>query len=117
MDPVFGVPFAAWPGETRVHVASVTREELDRVGWLSKAEGIARASRVSLDDLLGRVRTASVSRARHTLWLAMSRAGMSSLEIARIFGRNHATVLYGKGRIAHEQASKPRLEVSRDPGT
>ncbi len=71
---------------------------------LALVEQIAARRGVLLDQLCGTTRTLSVSRARQEAWWHMRHhpeRSYSLLEIARLFGRHHTTVLAGV--VAHEQ--------------
>lgn len=59
-------------------------------------------------DVCGRRRTLSVTRARHELWWLIRnhpQRAYSYLEIARLFGRDHTTVIHGVA--AHLRRSSP----------
>ena len=68
------------------------RDLLDLVREISARRGVV------VDQLCGRVRTRSVSWARQEVWWRMRHHPerfYSLLEIAQLFGRNHATVKAG----------------------
>jgi hypothetical protein len=48
---------------------------------------------VTLELLAGRVRTASVARARVSVWRWLRSEGLSWPEIGQLFGRDHTTVM------------------------
>ncbi len=78
------------------------RDLLSLVGDVCRRRGIARA------ELLGRIRTQSVSRARQELWWLLRHdpeRHYSLLEIARLFGRDHATIAAG---LAAHLRRRPR---------
>jgi chromosomal replication initiation ATPase DnaA len=71
---------------------------------LALAETVCAHRGVALDDLCGRARTQSVSWARHEVWWRIRHhpeRWYSLLEIARLFGRDHATIRHGI--VAHER--------------
>jgi chromosomal replication initiation ATPase DnaA len=80
---------------TPVHVVVETlqaRDLLELVHQVSARRGVV------LHELCGRVRARSVSRARQEVWwllLHHPERYYSLVEIARLFGRNHATVKAG----------------------
>ena len=51
-------------------------------------------------EICGRVRTARICDARHSVWFLLTRlGGVSQSEIARMYGRDHTTVMSGVRRI------------------
>ena len=79
-------------------------DDLDARDLLSLVDGICHRRGVPRDELCGRSRAHSVSRARHEVWWLLRNDPerfYSLLEIARLFGRDHATVL--AGIAAHER--------------
>lgn len=62
----------------------------------------ALAFGVSAWLLVGRDRSARVSRARHACWSAMLDAGYTSVHVGRMFGRDHTTILDGAKRFRDE---------------
>lgn len=76
---------------------------------LELVEDVRTRRGVPLHDLCGRTRTQSVSRARQEVWWRLRHHPdrfYSVLEIARLFGRDHATV------IAGIEAHRRRLETT-----
>jgi chromosomal replication initiation ATPase DnaA len=70
-------------------------EERDLVGML---DTICRARGVTRDELCGRERTKNIALARHELWWTLRNTpamSFSYVEIGRIFGRDHSSVLHG----------------------
>jgi chromosomal replication initiation ATPase DnaA len=69
---------------------------------------VCRLRGVSPDDLCGNRRTKAVSYARHEVWAsihALPHRHYSYVEIGRIFGRDHSTVLAGV-RAHHRRAGR-----------
>jgi chromosomal replication initiation ATPase DnaA len=82
---------------TMKHVGAVVRD-LDARDLLSVVDDVCRRRGVPRNDLCGRTRTQSVSHARQEIWWRLRHdpeRHYSLLEIARLFGRDHATVLAG----------------------
>jgi chromosomal replication initiation ATPase DnaA len=74
----------------------------------SLVDDVCRRRGVIREELCGRARTSSVSRARQKLWwLIRNQPGRhySLLEIASLFRRDHTTVLHGIR--AHQQRAMP----------
>lgn len=72
--------------------ALAARDLLELVDDVCRLRGVARA------DLCGRIRSRSVSRARQETWWRLRlhpHRFYSLVEIARLFGRDHATVRAG----------------------
>lgn len=72
--------------------------DLHNRNLLDLVEAIRLRRGVALLDLCGRERSRSVSWARHEVWWALRHdpdRHFSLLEIARLFGRDHATVKAG----------------------
>jgi len=85
-------------------------DDLDARDLLSLVDDVCRHRRVPRAELCGRSRAQSVSRARHEVWWLLRydpERFYSLLEIARLFGRDHATVLAG---IAAHERRRPRAE-------
>ena len=75
--------------------------ERDLVGLL---DDICRTRGVTREEVCGRKRTKNVARARQELWSRLRRdPGMSYGEIARLFGRNHTTVMTGVRAFLRER--------------
>jgi chromosomal replication initiation ATPase DnaA len=83
--------------------------DLDVRDLLALVDDVCRRRGVPRALLAGRTRTQSVSRARQEVWWLMRHhpeRHYSLLEIARLFGRDHATIL--AGLAAHgRRASAP----------
>ncbi len=78
--------------------AQAVLEDLSARDLLELAEDVRVRRGVTTAELYGRGRTQSVSRARHEIWWRMRNhpeRHYSLLEIARLFGRDHATVKVG----------------------
>jgi chromosomal replication initiation ATPase DnaA len=78
--------------------ARAVLENLRRRDLLALVREISTRRGVLLDELCGRQRARSVSRARQEVWWRMRHHPeryYSLLEIARLFGRDHGTVLAG----------------------
>lgn len=60
------------------------------------AENIAaKTVYVTADDILGASRMPLVCKARHELFAALWRDGLSAAEIGKLVGKDHVTVIYG----------------------
>jgi chromosomal replication initiation ATPase DnaA len=73
-------------------------EDLSVRDLLCLVEEVCRRRGVPRDQVCGRTRTQSVSRARQEVWWLLRHhpeRHYSLLEIARLFGRDHATVVAG----------------------
>jgi chromosomal replication initiation ATPase DnaA len=78
--------------------ARAVLENLRRRDLLALVREISTRRGVLLDELCGRQRARSVSRARQEVWWRMRHHPeryYSLLEIARLFGRDHGTVVAG----------------------
>ena len=61
-------------------------------------DDVCRHHHVTRDEICGRTRTRMVCNARHDLWRRLyhhDSFGFSYVEIGRMFGRHHTTVLHG----------------------
>lgn len=86
---------------------------VERDLWLPLVK-IAKAHRVSIDEVLGPSRQSFVVRARHACMVHLSeREGFSSTTIGHLLGRDHSTVLYALKR-ARESAKAQGANVSGD---
>ena len=74
-------------------------------------EAVARQFGVSVEQILGRGRTASVAQARQTtMYLLNVELGMPPTAVGRFLsGRNHSTVIHGVERIRTAMANDERL--------
>jgi chromosomal replication initiation ATPase DnaA len=68
------------------------RKELGASNLLAEAEIICGAHRVSLDVVLSGIRSRAASKARHAIFAAIRKHGLSYPEIARLFGMDHTSV-------------------------
>ena len=55
----------------------------------------AAATGVSVDDLLGRSRLRGITQARHLAMFMARETGAKYQVIARVFGRDHTTIIHG----------------------
>lgn len=69
------------------------RDNLEARGLLAAAEAIARDHHVTVDEMLGRLRTPHVHRARVAFVFALKARGLSSTAIGRLVDRDHTSVL------------------------
>ena len=96
----------------RRHLALL--DELDARGLLDLVDDLCRRRGVLRRELLGRHRTRGVVRARHELWWLLRHdpeRTYSLPELARLFDRDHTTILAGVA--AH--ASRQRCGTSPNP--
>ena len=83
-------------------------EALRDRGLLDLLDAVCRRRNVAREEVCGRGRTRSVSRARHELWWELRRhPGMSFGEIGRLFARNHTTVMMGVRTFERARADAP----------
>jgi chromosomal replication initiation ATPase DnaA len=76
------------------------------------AQATAKFYEMDVSEILSRRRDSTVSYARHVCWwLIRHRTPMSYPEIARLFDRDHTSVMYGVNRIA-----KIRTQMIHDIG-
>jgi chromosomal replication initiation ATPase DnaA len=78
--------------------AAVVVQELQARNLLELVEQVRALRGVSLSELCGRTRTRNVVAARHEVWCRIRNHPdrcYSLLEIARLFGNDHATVWAG----------------------
>lgn len=64
-------------------------KSLSDIGLVALKHGLTR------HDILGRVKTTHICRARHEAYYHFRRKGWSYPEIGRLFGRDHSTIIYG----------------------
>lgn len=77
---------------------------------LADVERVCRERRVLVADVLGGSREQSVSRARHAVWRDLTeRYGMSTLEMGRLLGNNHVSIMRALGR----KPRRPPMAVAR----
>jgi chromosomal replication initiation ATPase DnaA len=87
---------------------------LERRGLVELLDSVCRARGVTREELCGRGRSLSVSRARQELWWRIRHLpdrDYSYSEIAHLFGRDPTTVLHGAG--AHARRVANSITVSR----
>jgi chromosomal replication initiation ATPase DnaA len=85
-------------------------------GLLELVDAVCAHRGVTRDELCGRSRTRAVAAARHELWWLMRHHPdrcYSYSEIARIVGRDHATVLHGVAIHTRSQTPQPNLDLPR----
>ncbi len=68
----------------------------ERWGWM--VESVAERHGVSVGDIIGRIGTREVTRARHDLMTCMWGSGCGYAEIGRLLGRDHSSVIYAVRR-------------------
>lgn len=67
--------------------------ELAKRRLLSIVQEAAELYHVRPEEILGRGRSKSIARARHSVFLSLRVRGLSYPEIGRLMGRDHTTVL------------------------
>ena len=73
---------------------------------LDLLDAVCRRRNVTREEVCGRRRTRNIARARQELWWELRRdPGMSFGEIARLFDRNHTTVMTGVRVFARTRAA------------
>jgi chromosomal replication initiation ATPase DnaA len=77
--------------------------ELERRGLAGLATRVADLHGVDVLAMLGHRRFRELSRARQVLWAVLATRGWSLSRIARVFDRDHTTVLVGVRRVTPEQ--------------
>ena len=81
-------------------------EALRERDLLELLDRVCQARGVTREEVCGRCRTKNVARARHELWWELRRhPGMSYGEIARLFDRNHSTVMTGVRAVERARAT------------
>jgi len=65
---------------------------------LRHIRAFADRHRVSAKDLIGPSRVRALAHLRFRLWVEMRAQGLSYARIAMLFGRDHASVVYGVAR-------------------
>ena len=75
-------------------------ERLRERGLYQLAEDAAKRHHVLVREVLGRGRTPMVVRARHDLFGALRKLGMSSREIGAMLDRDYTTILHACKRAA-----------------
>lgn len=72
---------------------------------------ISKASGVPVEVMRGKNRGRENVLARHLLWLvARDHMGFSFMHLARIFGRDHTTIMNGVQRMRADQMTKTTVE-------
>jgi chromosomal replication initiation ATPase DnaA len=67
---------------------------------------VCAANHVTIGQVCGRARHASITVARHAVWtIIRSRFGLSYPEIGELFGVDHATVMHGVKK------ARPRIDA------
>lgn len=75
--------------------------------WLDLAVDAARDGGVTVDDVLGHARLASVKRARHDYWSRLRSFRYSYPEIAARVGVHHTTVLHALKKLRARGDARP----------
>lgn len=84
-----------------VKVAKETRVMTPRQRHMANATAfVAECCDVSVDEIMGRTKTARISLARAHCFFECVRMGMTKSEVARFYGVDHTSVLHGCRRIA-----------------
>lgn len=80
-------------------------DRLESRGLRGLVDSACAETGISITEVIGRRRFASITRARHMLWFWLYReTGLSYPEIGRIFEVDHTTVLAAVHKIAREHA-------------
>lgn len=67
---------------TQVSIRQITREACAATGQ-------------PIPDIMGKSRKAALCRVRERIWLQAHEAGFSSVQIGRVFKRDHTSILHG----------------------
>jgi chromosomal replication initiation ATPase DnaA len=78
---------------TDQEVERIIRALIDR-GFYRPLLSICRRYHVTLDDVIRKVGTRQVARARDACFAAVSDAGLSRMEVGKLMGFGHSTVTY-----------------------
>jgi chromosomal replication initiation ATPase DnaA len=85
-------------------IPSDVENQLRARDLLALVDDVCKRRGVTLDELCGRARSQAISRARHEVWWRIRHhpeRAYSYPEIARIFARDHTTIMAGIS--AHER--------------
>lgn len=88
-------------------------DEVTRARVLTIAEPIAVDTGVSVQAMLGRVRRARITAARHKLWAALYLAKFSHPEIAELVGCDHSTIIAGVTKALGRDVYKAEVRMRR----
>jgi chromosomal replication initiation ATPase DnaA len=92
-------------------------EDLDRRDALELARAVAQKHGVSLNDVLGRSRRSTPTRARHELWARLYDEAIPTLSaLGRVFERDHATIRAGILKYAAREAGTETATSTVDRG-
>lgn len=73
---------------------------------------ISRASGVGIAEMRSHLRTKAYAEARQVVWYILhDHIGLSYLEIAEIYQRNHTTIIHGTRRIRTDRAKAAKRVV------
>lgn len=93
------------PGAPAVSSGAVIYALRDR-DMLDVVREVCAANHVTIGQVCGRARHASIATARHAVWtIIRSRFGLSYPEIGELFGVDHTTVMAGIRK------AKPRIDA------
>ena len=81
---------------------------LDERNLLGYLDEVCRAHHVTRIEVCSIDRSRSIVTARHELWWRLRQLKLSYVEIARLFGRNHTSVLHGVTRRDEQILAQPR---------
>ena len=76
-------------------------------GFGEALTGIATASFVTAEEIVGNCREAHIVEARHKVWFVMRREGLSYPAIARLVERDHTTIMYALKKIEAQHRELP----------
>jgi chromosomal replication initiation ATPase DnaA len=77
-----------------------------REATLALVDWVARTHSVTLEDVMSRSRERAIAVARQEVFWRLYMGGKSSIQIGRMFGRDHTTVLHGirRAEVRHGAA-------------
>lgn len=109
---MMGIADAGWVVANLPGSASPIVTWLEERGLWTLARDAAMGAHATVEEVCTRDRSRRVSHARQAVWSALEMKGLSRLEIARAFRRDHTTVGYGIG-----QADKRQVDAADGQAT
>lgn len=92
-------PIIIDPSAVYLRVGSTTR----RPRLQEVIDEVCRDHDVTAADVRGRGRTKRVAAARHEIWARLLALGWSSVEVGRVWGCDHSSVLAGAKNVARRR--------------
>ncbi len=96
----------------REALKDIAKEDSEAVDATKIVDMVCKFYNVKKEDLLGRIRTKNIAEARQiAMYLIAEYINIPLDSIGNIFGKNHATVIYAKSKIAGDMKKSKKLEV------